>query len=401
MCAVCSKLVLSAVAVVLEHECVRVLRASRLSLELRCVYNVVASGSSLSKHTAFISGCLSDAVDTSSRVEPEPRLYVGMGNSTAYPEVHNTPIVNTADLLRCSKAEQAAVAAAMGNTDDDWEPARDPVFARLEDLGTEGPGPDDVVDPSDQVVLFWHCNHQLVLKEWLHQLRRFPIVIDGSPGDGSFGVVCMTERAKYMPMPLCGEHAAVLQRVWQNWVTDNVLLKDLALCLQVMQRLGWCSCYTTVLLHVVFNMHCEETGVGLWFKDIGTKIQNTATHEDSSIKEVLVDLQPPDLARHKRNRQVHSIDSPPPKQPRVDPASGGKPGTTPTTPTIPSPHVPGSLPKLPPSIAAALGQSTASSSGSVPQASMHGGVLPLSALVLGGAKPGAGSTASGESAGPL
>ena len=169
-------------------------------------------------------------------------MFVGCGNSTAYPEVPNTPIVATGDLLRVTRAEHSAIVASIGSIDDEWEPGS-------KDRTTEEvhlvDGTDDTLD-GESAVLFWHTNHQLVVKEWLHQLKRFPIVIDGSPGDGTFGVVCMMDRIKYLPLPLCVEHQTVLQRLWQNWITDNVLLKDSNL---ISHCSLWVTCHTGMFVY--------------------------------------------------------------------------------------------------------------------------------------------------------
>ena len=157
----------------------------------------------------------------SARIEPEPRQFVGVGNSTAYPEVTNTPIVATKDLVKVPKSVREKVMVDLQTTDPEFESSD---FVK-DDLGADAKT-DTIDDKEEDQVFFWLQNHPDIYKEIRHQLKRFPAVLDFTPGDGTFGLVCLQDRAKYVPIPTNSDHRDVLDKIWADWIGQKVLNQD-------------------------------------------------------------------------------------------------------------------------------------------------------------------------------
>ena len=155
------------------------------------------------------------------RVDPEPRQYLGLGNSTAYPEVTGTPVPPTKELLRVPRQIREEIMKDLGQGDAEFETHAVGDDTSL-DLTAETEG-DDGAD----AVLFWHANHALVYRELLHQLRnKYHICLDFTPGDGVFGLQCIEAGHKYWCFPVNESHCTVLLSIWEQWCIQNKVSKD-------------------------------------------------------------------------------------------------------------------------------------------------------------------------------
>lgn len=146
-----------------------------------------------------------------------------MPNSTAYPEVAGVPITPTSSLLKVQPDIRTAIMCAVTSTTQEFEEPHNPMTVAdpLEHSFEEPPDAS-----AKEVVLFWAQNHEDVLRELRWQLKGYVGVLDCSPGDGTFGLIALQDRFKYLCLPLNEKHAEVLQSLWTKWVVNNVLSQE-------------------------------------------------------------------------------------------------------------------------------------------------------------------------------
>lgn len=149
-----------------------------------------------------------------------PRKYVGLGNTTAYPEVSNTPVVPTTSLSRCNEETRVLVFDTVGKTNTEWADAADLDEDEDDDIEETSADTDGTTH-----VLFWLVNHPAVCLEWLHQLGR-SVLIDFTPGDGTFGTVAFDQRVRYVSTPNNIHHSKWLKEKWNKHVVESCIEKD-------------------------------------------------------------------------------------------------------------------------------------------------------------------------------
>ena len=92
---------------------------------------------------------------------------------------------------------------------------------------SKDPGPpegdNDMIIETAVVPFLWQPNHPDVFREIKHMLKRFPTIVDASPGSGDFGVVCLEDGNKYHCLPVNAEHRSYLMGRFQEWVEEKIL----------------------------------------------------------------------------------------------------------------------------------------------------------------------------------
>ena len=155
-----------------------------------------------------------------------PRKFVGIGNTTAYPDVRDTPLMLSSALDKVTPADRVRLFDTLNNTPTEWQEEIDKEDNSDDDSENLIPQTIDMNDPnSDKVVAWWLTNHPLVLKEWLHQLGN-PAVIDFSPGNGEFGIVCREANCRYVSVAMNAFHAQWLYDKWVKNISTIVEAKQ-------------------------------------------------------------------------------------------------------------------------------------------------------------------------------